>query len=82
MSTVKEIEAAINALPQKQRQKLVERLPLILPELDGDGEWERIITDNRPRRELSELGDKIAAQLIADPESFLEIREDDFNQKL
>jgi hypothetical protein len=60
MSSVKEIEAAIRALPQTERQILVESLPTILPELDGDAQWERIIADERPRAELSELGDRIA----------------------
>jgi len=37
MSTAKEIEAAILGLPpENERQKLVEDLPGILPELDGD----------------------------------------------
>jgi hypothetical protein len=74
MSTVKEIEAAISALPQKERQKLVQNLHSILPELDGDAQWQRIIADVRPRPALSQLGDKAQAQLKAKPECFSEIR--------
>src|SRR5207253_547164 len=39
MSTAKEIKAAILALPPNERQKLVNDLPAILPELDGDSVW-------------------------------------------
>ena len=35
MNTIGEIEDAIRALPQKERQKLVDVLPAILPELNG-----------------------------------------------
>ena len=81
MSTAKEIEAAILALPPKEREKLVEDLPAILPELDGDAEWSRIINDPRPRRALSALGDEIEAQLKANPERFSEIKDSDFDQR-
>ena len=81
MSTVQEIEAAIKALPQTERRKLVENLPSLLPELDGDAQWESIISDGRPRPALSRLGDRIAAQLKADPKSFPPIQENDFNRK-
>jgi hypothetical protein len=80
MSTAKEIEAAILALPRSEREKLVEDLPAILPELDGDAEWSRIINDPRPRPALSALGDQIEAELKADPERFPEIKDSDFDQ--
>ena len=67
MSTAKEIETAILALPPNERQKLVEDLPSLLPELDSDALWSRIINDPRPRRALSALGDPIEAQLNSDP---------------
>ena len=63
MSTVAEIEAAIKALSPSERERLVEDLPSILPELNGDARWERIISDGRPRPALTALGDEIAAQL-------------------
>ena len=81
MSTVKEIEAAILALPPMEREKLVEDLPAILPELNGDAEWARIINDPRPRPALTALGDEIAAQLKTNPERFPEIRDSDFNER-
>jgi hypothetical protein len=80
MSTVQEIEAAIRALPQKERRKLVKDLPSILSELDGDAQWQRIIADPRPRPALSKLGDKVEAQLKAKPEHFPEIQDEDFDK--
>ena len=78
MSTVQEIEEAIRALPQKEREKLVEDLPLILPELGGDAEWSRIVHDSSPRPALTELGDVIAAKLKTNPAAFSEMRDSDF----
>lgn len=63
MSTVAEIEAAIRALPPKERAQLADDLPAILPELDGDVQWQRISDDARPRPALTALGDEIAAQI-------------------
>jgi hypothetical protein len=40
MSTVAEIEAAIEALPPAERERLAEDLPAILPELNGDLKWQ------------------------------------------
>ena len=79
MSTVAEIEAAIRALPPKERQKLADDLPSILPELNGDAKWQRIINDARPRPALTALGDEIAAQLKENPASFSELRDADFD---
>lgn len=81
MSTVKEIEAAIRALPPKEREKLVEELPSILPELNGDAQWQRIIHDPRPRPALTALGDKIASELKSNPERFPEIQDSDFDER-
>jgi hypothetical protein len=80
MSTVAEIEAAILALPAKDRERLADDLPAILPELDGDAKWQRIITDARPRPALSALGDEIAAALKANPAAYSELRDADFDQ--
>ena len=80
MSTVQEIEAAIRALSPGEREKLVENLPGILPELNGDAVWERISTDPRPRPALTALGDEIEARLKKDPKQFSEMREGDFNE--
>ena len=63
MNTVAEIEAAILALPAKERERLTDELPSILPELNSDAKWERIINDPRPRPPPTALGDQIAAEL-------------------
>jgi hypothetical protein len=81
MSTAQEIEAAIGALPKKEREELVEDLPSILPELNADAEWSRIIHDPRPRPALSALGDAVEAQLRANPECFPEIQDSDFGAR-
>ena len=65
MSTVAEIEAAIQALAPAERERLADHLPSILPELNGDAKWQRILTDERPRPALTALGDEIAAQFKA-----------------
>ena len=70
MSTVTEIEAAIRALTPAERERLADHLPAILPELNGDAQWRRIISDPRPRPALTALGDEIAAQLKAIPGHF------------
>ena len=80
MSTVAEIEAAIRALPPNERERLADDLPSILPELNGDVKWQRVIADDRPRPALTALGDEIAAQLIANPAAFSELRDADFDK--
>ena len=79
MSTVQEIEDAIRALPEKEREKLVHDLPSLLPELNAEAEWSRIIHDPRSRPALTALGDAIQAQLTANPEALPEIQDSDFN---
>lgn len=81
MSTVKEIEAAIRALPAKDREQLVDDLPSILPELNGDAEWKRIIADPRPRPALTAVGDQIEAQFKTNPERFPEMNDRDFDPR-
>ena len=81
MSTVQEIEAAIQALPATEREKLVADLPAILPELNGDAVWERILSDARPRPTLTAMGAEIAAQFKANPSRFPEIQDGDFGQQ-
>jgi hypothetical protein len=80
MSTVAEIEAAIQALAPAERERLAEDLPFILPELNGDAKWQRIMADPRPRPELTALGDEIAAQFKNNPAAFSELRDADFDQ--
>lgn len=81
MSTVAEIEAAIRALPPVERERLAEDLPSILPELRGELVWQRIIEDERPRPELSALGDEIEAAYNAQPDRFPEIEDIDFERR-
>lgn len=80
MSTLAEIEAAIMALPSKDREKLADDLPTILPELNGDAIWRHIISDSRPRPALSTLGDEVAAALKVNPAVYSELRDADFEQ--
>jgi len=81
MSTVAEIEAAIKALPSTERERLADDLPSILPELNGDLKWQRIIADSHPRPALTALGDEIAAQFQKNPAAFFEMRDADFDQQ-
>jgi hypothetical protein len=81
MSTVAEIEAAIKALPPAERERLAENLPSIVPELNGDLQWERIVNDARPRPALTKLGDEIEAQFKANPGQFSEMKDSDFDQR-
>jgi hypothetical protein len=78
MSTVAEIEAAIQALAPAERERLADDLPSLLPELNGDLKWQRIVNDPRPRPALTALGDEIAAQLKANPAAFRDVRDGDF----
>ncbi|MBX3743999.1 MAG: hypothetical protein KF833_01695 [Verrucomicrobiae bacterium] len=80
MSTVQEIEAAIRSLSPEERRQLAEDLPGLVPELNGDAKWERIIHDPRPRPALSALGDEMEAELRRNPEAFPEITEADFER--
>jgi hypothetical protein len=57
-----EIEAAIQALPSAERERLADDLPSILPELNGDMKWQHVFIGTRPRPALAALGDEIAAQ--------------------
>jgi hypothetical protein len=67
MSTVEQIEEAIRALPARERDRLARDLPKLLPELDGDAAWGRIVRDGRPRPALSQLLDEADVVLAEDP---------------
>jgi len=67
MSTVEQIEAAIRALPARERDRLAKALPTLFPELSGDASWDRIIRDDRPRPALSQLLDEAEAAVREDP---------------
>jgi hypothetical protein len=59
VSTVHEIRAAIQNRSPAERRELVDSLPALFPELDGDAAWERLIRDARPRPALSALLDQV-----------------------
>lgn len=79
MSTAGEIEAAIRDLSPAERKKLVRNLPALLPELDGDEAWKRIIDDPAPSPALSAFVDAIDAEHKRNPDAFLEIKDSDFD---
>ena len=80
MKRVEEIEAAIRGLSPNERRKLAEALPGLIPELDGEAAWEKIIRDSHPRPAFSGLVDQIESEFRRDPNAFPEIREGDFNK--
>jgi hypothetical protein len=81
MSTAQEIENAIRALPQNERQKLIEDLPSVLPELSTSDEWLNVLNDPRPRPALSALGDSVAAEIKNDPAAYPIISEENFGSR-
>jgi len=81
VSTVGEIKAAIAKLSAAERVELIADLPAILPELDGDAIWERLIRDARPRPALTELLDATEAEYRRNPTGFAETSEDEFRRR-
>lgn len=81
MNTIQEIKAAIRSLSPDERQRLAEDLPGLVPELDGDAAWERIIRDTRPRPAFSALVDRIESEFQRSPNAFPEIQESDFDSQ-
>jgi hypothetical protein len=80
MSTVDEIAAAIKELSGKDRAELIARLPEILPGMDGDAKWERIIRDSRRRPALEKLLDEVEAAYQKSPEGFRETSDEEFER--
>ena len=80
MSTVQQIEAAIRSLSREERQKLAEDLPALVPELDGDTKWERIVRDPRPRPALEKLLDEVETEYAQSPEKFRDTSEEEFER--
>ena len=80
MSNVQEIEAAIRGLSSEERQQLAQDIPKLLPEVDGDAAWERIIRDTRPRPAFTALVDQIEAEFRKSPDAFSEIQPSDFDR--
>jgi hypothetical protein len=80
VNTVQDIEAAIRALSSEERERLAQSLPALLPEIDGDAAWERMIRDTRRRPALSALVDRLEAEFQRDPKLFPEIQDNDFER--
>ncbi|CAN5466636.1 hypothetical protein BH20VER3_BH20VER3_16850 [soil metagenome] len=80
VSTVEEIREAIRQLSPVERAELADSLPALVPELDGDAEWERIINDPAPRPALTKLGDEVEAAYRANPEQFPVMSEEEFDK--
>ena len=78
-STAREIEEAIRSLPASERNKLVNNLPDLFPELSGDAQWERIIRDERHRPALTQMLDEIENEFRREPGNFPEVIERDFS---
>jgi hypothetical protein len=70
MSTAQEIEEAIRSLSSSERDKLLRDLPRILPELNGNAEWDLIIQDETRRGALAELLNETEAEYAQDPHKF------------
>ena len=80
MSSLKEIEAAIGALSPADRVKLVQDLPSLIPECEGDLAWQRILHDPTPSPALSRIGDELDAEFERNPDAFPKISEADFRR--
>lgn len=80
MSSLQEIKRAISALSPADRAKLVKDLPSLLPELDGDAAWKRIVSDPAPSAKLSALVETVDAEYEKNPNAFPEIKESDFDR--
>ncbi len=79
MSTAQQIEEAIRALGKAEREKLLQHLPQLFPELTVDPEWERILRDDQPRPSFTTLLDRYEVDLSAEPESYPKVAESDFD---
>jgi hypothetical protein len=62
-----------------ERAKLLEHLLQIFSEFTGDKKWDRIINDQRPRPDLTELLDRYESELSTDPDKFPKVAEGDFS---
>ena len=80
MSTVEEIQNAIRTLSKDERAQLAESLPALVPELDGDAEWERIIRDPTPSPKFTKFLDEIDARFREDPSQFRELTDEEFDK--
>ena len=80
MSKVEEIETAIRGLSSAERDRLLEDLPSLLPELAGDAAWQRLLRDTHSRPAFSALLDEVDAERKRDPDAFPIVKESDFDE--
>jgi hypothetical protein len=66
--------------PASERDKLLQHIPALFPELAGDAEWQRIIQDKRRRPELSKLLDETEKRLRRNPNTFSRMKATDFTE--
>jgi hypothetical protein len=78
VSTAQQIEEAIRSLEKTERDKLLQHLPQLFPELGGDPEWDQIIRDERQRPQLTRLLDETEEQLRREPDSLPEVKASDW----
>ena len=78
MSSLEEIELAISGLSSEDQAKLLRDLPALLPKLNGDLAWQKILTDPTPSATLSRFVDSVDAEFARNPKAFPEINDSDF----
>ena len=81
VSTAQEIENAIRSLSPAERDKLLQHIPDMFPELAGEAQWDRIVRDERSRPQFTQQLNRYEADLSHNPEVFPKIAEDDFDQR-
>lgn len=79
MSTAQQIEDAIRTLEKTERDKLLQHLPQLFPELAADPGWQTILRNDRPRPSFSTLLDRYETELSAEPDSYPKVAESDFD---
>lgn len=77
---MEEIEEAIRKLTPAERAQLADSLSKLVPELDGDAEWDRIINDSTPSPKLTKFLDEIDARFREDPAQFRELTDEEFDK--
>jgi hypothetical protein len=66
-------------LEKSERDKLLQHLPQLFPELAGHFEWERIIRDDQPRPSFSALVDSYETRRSKEPDVYPKVAESDFD---
>jgi hypothetical protein len=81
MTKLAQIEAAIPALPARDRSRLARNLPKLFPEHNGDAAWERLLRDSRARPALSRLLDATALAVAEDATELPETNDANFKRR-